>query len=187
MKISANDIRVGNIIEVNGKDLVVLKTAHTQPGKGGAYIQVEAKNISNNSKENHRFRSSEHIEKVRLDEEKHQYLYTEGEMMVVMNLETFEQKFIDISLLKNNPLMLQESIELTVESKDGEVISASLPPSMIFSVKEADAVVKGQTATSSYKPAILDNGVKIMVPQFIETGDKIVVDTQELKYIERSK
>ena len=187
MKISANDIKVGNVISHDNKFFAVSKTMHTQPGKGGAYIQIEMKEIKTGTKVNHRFRSGEDVEKIRLDQEKYQFLYQEGDSLVLMNQETFEQRNIDKLLLGDQLPFIKEGMDITLEMHDNETLLAYLPASAEVIIKECEPVVKGQTSTSSYKPAILENGVRIMVPPFINEGDSVIIDIKELKYIERAK
>ncbi len=187
MKVSANDIRVGNVIFHDNKYLVVSKTIHIKPGKGGAYIQVEMKDIKVGTKINHRFRSAEDIEKIRLDQQIYQFLYAEGDNLVLMDQETYEQKAIPKLLLGDQTSFLKEGMNIMLEVHDNDPLVASLPSTAEVIVKECEAVVKGQTSASSYKPAILENNARIMVPPFINEGDKIVVDIKELKYLERAK
>lgn len=187
MKISANDVKVGNVISHDNKYLVVLKTMHTQPGKGGAYIQLETKDIKTGTKINHRFRSSEDVERVRLDQQRYQFLYEEGNFLILMDQENFEQKSIDKALVGDQLPFLEESMEITLEMYNNEALLAYLPSSAEVTIKECEPVVKGQTSASSYKPAILENGARIMVPPFINMGDKVIVDIKELKYLERAK
>ena len=187
MKINANDIKVGNVISHDNKFFVVSKIMHTQPGKGGAYIQVEMKEMKTGTKTNHRFRSSEDVEKIRLDQEKYQFLYQEDNFLVLMDQETFEQKRVDKSFLGDQLPFIKEGMDITLEMHDNEALLAYLPASAEVTIKECEPVVKGQTSASSYKPAILENGVRIMVPPFINQGDKVVIDIKELKYIERVK
>ena len=187
MKISANDIKVGNVIFHDNKYLVVLKTMHTQPGKGGAYIQLEMKDIKTGTKINHRFRSSEDVERVKLDQQCYQFLYEEGNFLILMDQENFEQKSIDKALIGDQIPFLEESMEVTLEMYNNEPLLAYLPASAEVTIKECEPVVKGQTSASSYKPAILENGARIMVPPFINIGDKVIVDIKELKYLERAK
>ena len=187
MKISANDIKIGNVISHNNQYLVVLKTVHTQPGKGGAYIQVEAKEIKTGTKMSYRFRSSESVEKIRLDQQTYQFLYEEDDNLVLMDQETYEQKTITKTLLGEQILFLKEGVDVMLELHDNDPLMASLPSTAEIIVKECEPVVKGQTSTSSYKPAVLENGARITVPPFINNGDKIVVDIRELKYLERTK
>ena len=186
MKSSANDIKIGNVIFHDNKYLIVSKTMHTQPGKGGAYIQIETKDIKTGTKINHRFRSSEDVEKIRLDQSTYQFLYEEGNNLVLMDTKTYEQKFVPKTLLGEQISFLKEGMNVMLELYDNEPLVASLPSTSEVTVKECESVVKGQTSTSSYKPAILENGVRIMVPPFIKEGDKIVVDIKELKYLERT-
>lgn len=187
VKIIANDIRPGQILEHNGKLWAVAKIMHTQPGKGGAYMQVEMKDIRSGTKLNERFRSSETVEKVRLDEHEYQYLYKEGEHYTLMDLESYEQIHISEDVIGDVLPYLQESMVVRVESYEGKPISLSVPDTVVLEVKEAEAVVKGQTAASSYKPAIMENGVRVMVPPFIEVGTRIVVKTADSTYVERAK
>ena len=187
MKISANDIKIGNVIFHDNKYLVVLKTMHTQPGKGGAYIQLEMKDVETGTKINHRFRSNESVEKVRLEQSTYQFLYKEGDNLVLMDQETYEQKSIPKTLLGEQISFLKEGMNIMLELHDNDPLVASLSSTSEIIVKECEPVVKGQTSTSSYKPAILENGGRIMVPPFINTGDKIMIDIKELKYLERVK
>jgi elongation factor P len=187
MKISANDIKIGNVISHDNKYLVILKTMHTQPGKGGAYIQLEMKDIKTGTKMNHRFRSTEDVEKIRLDQQRYQFLYEEGNFLVLMDQENFEQKSVDKSLVGEQLPFLKEGMEVTLETYDNESLLIYLPTSAEVIIKECEPVVKGQTSTSSYKPATLENGVRIMVPPFINEGDTVIVDIKELKYLERAK
>nr|WP_199398841.1 elongation factor P [endosymbiont of Acanthamoeba sp. UWC8] len=187
MKIDANSIRVGDVLEYNGKLWVVQKTMHTQPGKGGAYMQVEMKDMINGTKLNHRFRSSENIEKVRLDQKKFQFLYMEGDNLALMDNESYEQIYIDKEIVGEQVVFLQDGMEVNVEFYEDKPLTISLPETLVVTVKECEPVVKGQTAASSYKPAILENGVRVMVPPFISMGEKIVIKTAEIEYLERAK
>ena len=187
MKINGNTIRPGNIIEHNDSLWVAVKTQHTQPGKGGAYLQVELKNIRDGRKLNERFRSSESVELVRLDEKEYQYLFTEGDLLTVMDSETYDQVVLNNSLLGDSLPFLQDGMVVTVKSYEGEAIHASLPDTVVVVVTEAEPVVKGQTASSSYKPAVIDNGLRVMVPPHIDTGTKIVVNTADATYVEKAK
>lgn len=187
MKISANDIRVGNVIEHNSKLWIVSKVQHVQPGKGGAFMQVEMKGVLDGSKSNERFRSAETVEKVYLDEMEYQFLYNEGSDLHFMNQETFEQIQLPSDIVGESVQFLTEGMIVTICSYDGNPLSVSLPKTVVLEIVEAEPVVKGQTAASSYKPAILSNGVKVMVPQHIESGVKIVVNTDDASYVERAK
>lgn len=187
MIINANSIRVGNVIQYQNKSWQVLKREHVKPGKGGAYIQVEMKDIIVGTKTNVRFNSSENIEKAHLESKKYQYQYADKDEIVVMDMETFEQFNFSKKLLGETLPFLQDGMEVQVEYCNGEAINMTLPETVILEVVEADAVVKNQTATSSYKPAKLENGVKVMVPQFVESGDRVVVRTEDATYVERAK
>ena len=183
MKISGVDIRPGNILEYEKGIWRVAKTQHTQPGKGGAFMQVEMKNLIDGRKTNVRFRSADTVEKVRLDTKDFQYLYTDGDKLVFMDEETFEQIMLDADMLGDEAPFLQDGMQITLEMYDERPISVQLPEQVEATIVEADAVVKGQTASSSYKPAILDNGVRVMVPPHIESGTRIVVDVYERSYV----
>jgi len=187
MKISGNAIRPGNIIQHKNRLWVAVKTQHTQPGKGGAYLQVELKDIRDGTKLNERFRSSESVERVRLDEKQYQFLYEEGEAIALMDLETFEQIHLPKETIGDSISFLKDGMMVTVVSHEGEIVGAELPESVVMLITEAEPVVKGQTASSSYKPAILENGVRIMVPPHIDAGTKVVVNTADGTYVERAK
>lgn len=187
MKINGNAIRPGNIIQHNNRLWVAVKTQHTQPGKGGAYLQVELKDIRDGTKLNERFRSSESVERVRLDEKEYQYLYEEGEAIALMDLATFEQLHLPKDLLGDSLPFLKDGMMLTVVSHEGEIVGAELPETVVMEIVEAEPVVKGQTASSSYKPAILENGIRVMVPPHIGAGTKVVVNTADGTYVERAK
>jgi len=183
MKISGVDIRPGNILEYEGGIWKVAKIQHTQPGKGGAYMQVEMKNLQDGRKTNVRFRSADTVERVRLDTKEFQFLYEDGDMLVFMDNETFEQISLPSDLLGDARPFLQDGMQVSLELWEDKPISVQLPQQVEATIVEADAVVKGQTASSSYKPAVLDNGVRIMVPPHIEAGTRIVVDVYEQTYV----
>ncbi len=187
MKISANDIRVGNILEHDSRLWMVLKTMHTQPGKGGAYMQVEMKDIKAGTKLNTRFRSAEIVKKAQLDEKSCQFLYMEGDGVVFMCQDTFEQISVhrDAIIAAQLPF-LREGMGVKLEMHNGEVISVTFPENVETTVSECEGVVRGQTVSSSYKPAMLDIGIRIMVPQFIESGDKILVKIATQEYLSRA-
>jgi elongation factor P len=180
MKISGVDIRPGNIIEYEGGIWRAVKIQHTQPGKGGAYMQVEMKNLIDGRKTNVRFRSAETVERVRLDTKDFQYLYHDGDMLVFMDKDTYEQVMLPEDLL-------QDGMDVVMELYNERPISVQLPDQVEATIVEADAVVKGQTASSSYKPAVLDNGVKVLVPPHITAGTKIVVDVYNREYVRRAE
>ena len=183
MKISGVDIRPGNILEYEGGIWKVAKIQHTQPGKGGAYMQVEMKNLQDGRKTNVRFRSADTIEKVRLDTKDYQYLYADGDMLVFMDKDDYEQINLPADLVGEAAAFLQDGMDVTLEMWDEKPISVALPDQVEATIVEADAVVKGQTASSSYKPAVLENGVRVMVPPHIESGTRIVVDVYERTYV----
>ena len=186
MKISGVDIRPGNIIEYEGGIWKVAKIQHTQPGKGGAYMQVEMKNLVDGRKNNIRFRSADTVEKVRLDTKDFQYLYEDGDKLVFMDKDTYEQIFIDSDLVGDAKAFLADGMDVTLELYDEKPISVQLPEQVEALIVEADAVVKGQTASSSYKPAVLENGVRVMVPPHIESGTRIVVDVYAREYVRKA-
>ena len=183
MKISGVDIRPGNILEYEKGIWKVAKTQHTQPGKGGAFMQVEMKNLIDGRKTNVRFRSADTVERVRLDTKDFQFLYAEGDDLVFMDNDTYEQIMLPGDLLGDARPFLQDGMQVALELWDEKPISVELPAQVEATIVEADAVVKGQTASSSYKPAILDNGVRIMVPPHIGSGTRIIVDVYEQAYV----
>ena len=183
MKISGVDIRPGNIIEYEKGIWKVAKTQHTQPGKGGAFMQVEMKNLIDGRKTNVRFRSQDTIERVRLDTKDFQFLYVDGDALVFMDQENFEQISLPADLVGDAAAFLSDGMEVTLEMYDERPISVALPEQVEALIVEADAVVKGQTASSSFKPALLDNGVRVMVPPFIASGTRIIVDVYERTYV----
>ncbi|MGD9741709.1 MAG: elongation factor P [Dongiaceae bacterium] len=187
MKINGNAIRPGNVIEHEGRLWRAVKIMHTQPGKGGAYLQVELKDIRAGTKLNERFRSSETVERVRLDEKEYQFLFADGDLFTFMDSDTFEQITLAEELIGEPAVFLQDGMVVTVESYEGSPISVELPETVIMQIVEADPVVKGQTAASSYKPAKLSNGVRVMVPPHVESGTRIVVNTADASYVERAK
>ena len=187
MKVNGNEIKPGNVIEHEGGLWAAVKCNHVKPGKGGAFNQVELKNLITGTKLNQRFRAAETVERVRLEQKRFQYLYESGDMLVFMDQETFEQLELQRDFVGDRAAFLQDGMEVQVEMYEGRPIGISLPDTVVLEVAEADAVVKGQTATSSYKPAVMENGVKVMVPQFIGAGERIVVDTGSIEYVERFK
>ena len=185
MKISGVDIRPGNILEFEGGIWKVAKIQHTQPGKGGAYMQVEMKNLIDGRKTNTRFRSADTIEKVRLDTKDFQFLFEDGDKLVFMDTENYEQIMLDADLVGDARAFLTDGMDVTLEMYDERPISVDLPEQVEATIVEADAVVKGQTASSSYKPAILENGVRVMVPPHIGSGTRIVVDVYSREYVKK--
>lgn len=186
MKINGNEIRQGNVLEHKNGLWVAVKTQHVKPGKGPAYAQVELKNLIDGTKLNERFRASENVERVRLEQKDYQYLYEEGDQLVFMDLETYEQINIAKDLVGDRVAFLQDGMQATVESHEGRPIGVSLPDQVTLAISDTEAVVKGQTAASSYKPATLENGLRVMVPPFVTTGERIVVDTNEITYVKRA-
>ncbi|MEC9344579.1 MAG: elongation factor P [Pseudomonadota bacterium] len=186
MKVNGNSIRPGNVIEHQGGLWRAVRIQHTQPGKGGAYLQVELKNLRDGRKLNERFRSSEAVEKVRLDQKDFQFLFADGDMITFMDTETFEQVTVNAELVGEQAVYLQDGMQVQVESYEDEPIGIVIPEQVVLEVTQTEPTVKGQTAASSYKPAIMDNGVRVMVPPFIETGERVVVDTAEGTYLRRA-
>lgn len=187
MKISANDLKPGMVIEHKGRLWQVVRTEHVKPGKGPAYQQVELKGLPDGTKLNERFRAADTVERVRLEETPYQFLYDDGEQLHFMNQETFDQVAIDRALLGDRAVWLEEGMVVSVLSHEGTPIDVELPETVVRTVVQADPVVKGQTAAASYKPAILDNGVRIMVPPHIEAGTRVVVNTRDNSYVERAR
>ena len=186
MKINAGEIRVGMLLEHKNDLWQVLKTQHVKPGKGGAFAQVELKNLRTGSKLNERFRSADKVERVRLEQKDQQFLYESDGMLVFMDVGTFEQVELPSDLLGSRRPFLQDGMTIAVEFYDEEAINATLPQKVTCIVVETEPVVKGQTAANSFKPAILDNGMKVMVPPFIDQEEKINVNTETLEYSERA-
>lgn len=187
MKINGNAIRPGNIIEHQNRLWRAVKTQHVKPGKGGAFLQVELKDIRDGTKLNERFRSSDTVDRVRLDEHEYQFLFASGDEYTFMDNVSFEQLTVNADLIGEPVVYLQEGMVVTVESYEGSPISVTLPETVIVQIVEADAVVKGQTASSSYKPAKLENGVRVLVPPHVESGTRIVVRTADSEYMERAR
>jgi elongation factor P len=186
MKMNSVDIRPGNILEYQGGLWRAVKIQHTQPGKGGAYMQVELKNLIDGRKTNERFRSAETVEKVRLDTRDFQFLFAEGDQLTFMDKESYDQISLARDLLGDAADFLTDGMDVVMETYEEKPISVQLPDQIEAVIRDTEAVVKGQTASSSYKPATLENGVRVMVPPFVTAGTKIVVDTYEREYIRRA-
>ncbi len=186
MKINGNEIRPGNVIQHKDHLWVAVKTQHVKPGKGGAFAQVELKNLVDGSKLNERFRSSETVERVRLEQKEYQYLYADGDMLTFMDTESYEQISLASDFVGERAAFLQDGMMVTVESHEGKPLGIALPEQVTLEITETEPTVKGQTAASSYKPATLENGLRVMVPPFISTGERIVVDTNETTYVRRA-
>ena len=185
MKITAREIKPGMIIEHKNDYWNVLKTQHVKPGKGGAFNQVELKCVIKGTKLNERFRSNETVEKAKIEEKKFNFLYIDGDNCHFMDNETFEQVEISKSLVEEKYKLLKENLEVTISFMQEKPISIELPNNIECIIETTDAAIKNQTASSSYKPAILDSGIKINVPPFIESGEKIIIDTRTLEYVKR--
>jgi elongation factor P len=185
-KINGNEIRPGNVVEHDGGLWVAVKTNTVKPGKGGAYNQVELKNLLNGTKLNERFRSAETVERVHLDLKDFTFLYEQGEALVFMDAESYEQLELQKDFVGERAAFLQDGMKVTVQLYGDRPIGISLPDYVTLTITEADPVVKGQTAASSYKPAVLENGIRVLVPPFVDAGERIVVDTNELTYMRRA-
>ena len=185
-KINGNEIKPGNVLKHDNGLWAAVKVDHVKPGKGGAFAQVELKNLKTGSKLNERFRSADKVERVRLEQKDQQFLYESDGMLVFMDVETFEQLELPSDLLGSRRPFLQDGMTIAVEFYDDEAINATLPQKVTCVVTETEPVVKGQTAANSFKPAMLDNGMKVMVPPFIDQGEKINVNTETLEYSERA-
>ena len=185
MKINATEIRVGMILEYKNDLWEVLKTQHVKPGKGGAFAQIEMKSLNKNTKLNERFRTSETVEKAILEENKFNFLYEDEENYYFMNPKNFDQINIKKNIVGEKGRMLTENLEVSINFFEENPISLELPNQITSIVKSTDAALKGQTVSSSYKPATLDNGINIQVPPFIEVGDEIVVDTRTIEYVKK--
>ena len=185
MKINAGEIRVGMLLEYKNDLWQVLKTQHVKPGKGGAFAQVEMKSLNKNTKLNERFRSSETVEKASLEEKNFNYLYSDEDNYFLMNPKTFEQIELKKETVGDKGKLLTENLQVSVSFYNEKPLSIELPNQVHCKIETTDAALKGQTVSSSYKPATLDNGLNIQVPPFIEAGDEIVVDTRNLEYIKK--
>lgn len=185
-KINGNEIRPGNILEHDGGLWAAVKVSHVKPGKGGAFAQVEMKNLRNGTKLNERFRSADKVERVRLEQKDQQFLYESDGMLVVMDMDSFEQIELPADLLGERRPFLQDGMSVTIEYYGEEALNMALPQMVTCKIVETEPVVKGQTAANSYKPAILDNGLRVMVPPFVGTDEDIVVNTETFEYSERA-
>ena len=185
MKINASEIRVGMLLEYKDDLWEVLKTQHVKPGKGGAFAQVEMKSVNKNTKLNERFRSSESVEKASLEEEKFNFLYGDDKLFFFMNPKSFEQIEIKKEIIGDKGKLLTENLEVSINFYNETPISVELPNQVNCKIQSTDVALKGQTVSSSYKPAILDNGLNIQVPPFIEDGDEVIVDTRNLEYVKK--
>ena len=185
-KINGNEIRPGNVLEHNDGLWIAVKVNHVKPGKGGAFAQVEMKNLRNGSKLNERFRSDDKVEKIRLEQKEQQFLYENDQMLVFMDMETYDQIELQAELLGDRRPFLQDGMMVTIEYFGEEALNVSVPQKVICIVKDTEPAIKGQTAANSYKPAILDNGLRIMIPPFVGPEEAIVVNTETFEYSERA-
>jgi len=185
-KINGNEIRPGAVLEHNDGLWAAVKVDHVKPGKGGAFAQVELRNLRNGSKLNERFRSADKVEKVRLEQKDQQFLYESDGMLVFMDIETYEQIELPSELLGDRRPFLQDGMTIVVEFHETEALHAKVPQKVTCKVAETEPVVKGQTAAKSFKPALLDNGIKVMVPPFVGQDELIIVNTDTMEYSERA-
>ena len=185
MKINAGEIRVGMLLEYKNDLWQVLKTQHVKPGKGGAFAQVEMKSVNKETKLNERFRSNETVEKASLEETTYNFLYNDGNSNFFMNPKSFDQIEIKKEIIGEKVKLLTENLEVTISFYNDQPISIDLPNKVTCKIDKTDVALKGQTVSSSYKPATLDNGLNIQVPPFIESGDTIVIDTRNLEYVKK--
>jgi elongation factor P len=185
MKINASEIRVGMLLEYKNDLWVVLKTQHVKPGKGGAFAQVEMKSVNKNTKLNERFRSSETVEKASLEETSFNYLYKDDQNYFFMNPKSFEQIEVKKDILGDKGKLLTENLEVKISFYNESPILVELPNQVTCKIQDTDVALKGQTVSSSYKPAVLSNGLSIQVPPFIESGDEIILDTRNFEYIKK--
>jgi elongation factor P len=186
MKVNGNQIRPGNVIEHKASLWVAVKTQAVKPGKGGAFNQVELKNLLDGTKLNERFRADETVERAHIDTKDYQYLYADGDRLVFMDTGTYEQIELAVDFVGERAAFLQDGMAVTVEVHDGRPIGIELPEHVTLAITETEPTIKGQTASSSYKPAMLENGVRVMVPPFVTSGERIVVDTNEVTYVRRA-
>jgi len=187
-KVAGNEVRPGMVIEHDGGLWSVVKTQSVKPGKGGAYNQCELKNVLNGSKLNERFRSAETVEEVQLERRDFQYLYASGDMLTFMDMQSYDQIELPLDFVgEDRAKFLQDGMKAVVQLYEGRPIGISLPPHVVLTIVEADPVTKGQTAASSYKGAVLENGIKTQVPPFIEAGTKVIVSTDDGSYVKRAE
>ena len=185
MKISAGEIRVGMLLEYKSDLWLVLKTQHVKPGKGGAFAQVEMKSVNKNTKLNERFRSSESVEKASLEETKYNFLYEDENNFIFMEPKSFEQIEIKKNIIGEKGKLLTENLEVSINFYNESPISIDLPNQVTCKIENTDVALKGQTVSSSYKPATLENGLNVLVPPFIEAGDEVIIDTRNLEYVKK--
>jgi elongation factor P len=186
-KVAGNEVRPGMIIELNGQLWSVVKTQSVKPGKGGAYNQVELKNVVSGGKLNERFRSAETVDEVQLERRDFQYLYESGDMLTFMDMQNYDQIEISADFVGDRRQYLQDGMKVVMQLHEGKPLGIALPQQVVLEVVEADPVTRGQTAASSYKSATLENGVRVLVPPFIEKGTKVIVSTDDGSYVKRAE
>lgn len=187
-KISANNLKPGHVLVLDSQLWVITKNPeHVKPGKGPAYVQAEMKNVKTGTKKNERFSSSDYLDKAFLEQKNMQYLYTEGDDLVLMDTENYEQINVTKNIVGEKYVLLVDNMLLKAEFFDNQIISMSFPQNMVAEVAEADPAIKGGTVAPSYKTAILTNGLKVKVPNYVESGEKIVINTEDLSFVERAK
>ncbi len=186
-KVAGNEVRPGMVIELNGQLWSVVKTQSVKPGKGGAYNQVELKNVVSGGKLNERFRSAETVDEVQLERRDFQYLYASGDMLTFMDMQNYDQIEIEADFVGDRTQFLQDGMRVVVQMHDGKPLGISLPQQVVLEVVEADPVTRGQTAASSYKSATLENGLRVQVPPFIEKGTRVIVSTDDGSYVKRAE
>jgi len=186
-KVAGNEVRPGMIVELNGQLWSVVKTQSVKPGKGGAYNQVELKNVINGGKLNERFRSAEMVEEAQLERRDFQYLYASGDMLTFMDMKSYDQIELEADFVGERVNFLQDGMKVIVQMHESRPIGISLPPQVVLKIVEADPVTRGQTAASSYKSATLENGMRIQVPPFIEAGTRVIVSTDDGSYVKRAE
>lgn len=186
MKINGNEVRPGMVLEYDGGLWVAVKAGAVKPGKGPAYNQVELKNLIDGRKLNNRFGADERVERAHIETKDFQYLYAEADVLVFMDTETYEQINLSKEFVGDRAAFLQDGMQVMVELHNDKPIGIQLPTQVTLEIVEADAVVKGQTQSSSYKPAMMENGLRVMVPPFVKSGEKIIVDTNEITYVKRA-
>lgn len=187
MKVTAIQIRPGHVVVHEGKNWLVLKNTILQPGKGGAFVQVEMRDLKSGNKTNHRWRTQENVERARTEERPATFLFAEGDMLTFMDGENFDQHVVPKNIMGEEVAFLQDGMAVTLDYIADELVAVRLPPTVTMEIAECEPVIKGQTASSSYKPALLINGVRIMVPPHIEVGMRVVINTAEMTYSERAK
>ena len=185
-KINGNEIRPGNVLEHDGGLWAAVKVDHVKPGKGGAFAQVELKNLRDGRKLNERFRSADKVEQVRLEQKDQQFLFESDDMLTFMDSETYEQIALSADLLGERRPFLQDGMTVTIEYYGDEALHVKLPQKVTCRIVETEPVVKGQTAANSFKPAVLDNGVRVMVPPFVGSDENVIVNTETMEYSERA-